>query len=243
MTRSFLLVLLLLLAPALPAAATPVVADISSYRIAMDAGFTGIRLFLFGARNEPGDIFIVIRGPERTFTVRKKERIGGVWVNSQQMPFKRAPEFYALASTPGSQTNAPYIARMLGIGLENLISSPDRPLEKALFPDFSRAFLRHQQEHKLYNDRIALSFMGETLFKAVIPFSDNLPKGDYTAEIYLFSDGELAGMQAMPIRVEKSGFDAAVYDLAHSYPVLYGLLAIGLALGAGWLANRIFDRS
>jgi hypothetical protein len=48
-----------------PAVASPVVADMSNYEITMDSNFNGTRLFMFGARNESGDVIAVIRGPEK----------------------------------------------------------------------------------------------------------------------------------------------------------------------------------
>lgn len=231
------------LAPA-SARANPIVADISTYRIAIDAGFSGIRLFIFGARNDAGDVVVLIRGPARDFVVRKKERVAGIWVNKRQLVFKRIPDFYALASAkPLENIHADLLKRLLGIGDRMLLTSPADPHDKARFPEFSRAFLENQTRKRLYPEPLMLSFMGETLFKTVIPFPDNIPKGNYTAEIYLIRGGELVGMQAMPIIVEKTGIDAAIYDIAHNYPLLYGLLAIAIALAAGWGANRLFDNS
>ncbi len=236
--------LFILLFFALPAQANPIVADISTYRVAIDAGFTGIRLFIFGARNAAGDVVVVIRGPERNFIVRKKESIGGVWMNRRQVTLQGVPDYYAVASAkPVEAINAPTLMRLLGIGSKLLLPAPQGAHEKALFPEFADAFLDYQQKNRLYNEALPLSFMGETLFKTTIPFPDNIPRGDYTAEIYLISDGQLAGMQAMPIRVEKSGFDATVSDFAHHYPWLYGLTAVLLALGAGWGAGKLFERA
>ena len=68
--------------------AKPLVADLSQYRIEIDSGFTGTRLLLFGSRNEIGDIVVVVRGPEKNFSVRKKERILGMWINRQENKFR-----------------------------------------------------------------------------------------------------------------------------------------------------------
>lgn len=241
--RTLLLIMFLAAMAPRPVQANAIIADLSTYRIAIDAGFQGIRLFIFGARNESGDVVVVIRGPHKRFIVRKKERIAGLWVNRRQLTFPGVPDFYALATAKPLETTASHrLLRALGIGTPSLLAPPEDSHEKALFPEFSDAFLLYQRAHRLYPEPVLLSFMGETLFKTVIPFPDTLPKGDYTAEIYLISDGELAGMQAMPIRVEKSGLDAAIYDMAHRQPLLYGLLAVLLALGAGWSAGKLFER-
>lgn len=240
MKRRLLMAICLSLA-ASSAQANPIVADISTYRIAIDAGFTGIRMFIFGARNESGDVVVVIRGPESDFVVRKKVEVGGIWVNRDRLTFSGVPNFYAIAaSKPLNTLQANALLDKLGIGDSALLAPPASNHDRTVFPEFSSAFLAYQNAHHLYNESLPLGFMGETLFKTVIPFPDNIPKGDYTAEVYLISDGELAGMQTMPIRVEKTGFDAAVYDLAHQYALLYGMCAIALALLAGWTAGKLF---
>lgn len=236
-------VLALFLLTGTPAQASPIVADISTYRVAIDAGFTGIRLFIFGARNASGDVVVVIRGPEKTFVVRKKENMGGIWVNRKQFRFSGVPEFYAVASAkPLENLEAEALLKKLGIGSNALLASPEGANALALFPEFSNAFFEYQQKKRLYQNDVSLSFMGETLFKTTIPFPDTIPKGDYTAEIYLISNGELSGMQTMPIRVEKTGFDAFVADIAQQQPLLYGLLAVLFAACSGMLAAKAFGR-
>jgi outer membrane receptor protein involved in Fe transport len=103
------------------------------------------------------------------------------------------------------------------------------------------AFLDHHAAKKLYvSNPESIKFMGETLFKTVIDFSDTIPSGTYTAEIYLLSDGEVVGMQSTPITVEKSGLDAFVYN----FGILYQLNKnqnIYAALNTGYRAPNIDD--
>lgn len=223
--------------------AAPLVADLSNYRIAMDAGFNGTRMFLFGARNDNGDIVVVIRGSQKDYIVRKKEKIAGMWVNHDRMKFYDIPNFYAVASSrPLSEINQATLFAKLGIGEYNLFNPTVGTLKTTKFNEFENAFLDYQRSNHLYNTNTDnIGFMGETLFKTVIEFSDNIPPGKYTAEIYLISDGEVVGMQSTPIDVVKTGLDAFIYNYAHKSPALYGLSAIILALSAGWLAGRLFE--
>ena len=225
--------------------ANPIVADLSNYRISMDASFIGTRMFLFGARNDPGDVVVVVRGPEKNFMIRKKEKIAGMWVNIDRSKYYGVPDFYAIASSrPLEEIASPGLLARLGIGFESLLvpsramSSPEDEQQ------FARALMQHQQQKQLYQaDPLALKFMAETLFKTTIPFPDTIPAGEYTAEIYLISGGEISGMQAIPIRVEKSGIDALVYHYAHHWPLFYGISAIIIALSAGWFAGRLFEKT
>lgn len=241
MSRLWLLLMLLWSVPAW--AATPVVGDVSNYRVLIDSGFDGTRIFLFGARNDIGDIVVVVRGPNQNYIVRKKESFAGIWINKSRMKFYNVPNFYAVAaSKPLEEIAQTGLFARLGIGEHALLMPPSGRL-KENFEEFESAFLRYQTGQKLYSfSPENVHFMAETLFKTVIEFPDNIPPGNYTAEIYLVSDGEVVGMQSTPISVVKSGLDAFLYHFAHGFPALYGLTAIFLALFAGWAAGRIFGK-
>lgn len=243
--RLILLCLLALLAAPLPAqASTPLVGDLSNYRIDIDSQFNGTRLFLFGARNDSGDVIVVVRGPRKNYILRKKEEMGGIWINRDRMKFYNVPDFYALASSrPLDEIMQAGVFRQLGIGQDNLLAAPPDPASRSNFDQFEDAFLRYQRERKLYTQQPEkINFMGETLFKTTIEFPDNIPPGNYTAEIYLVSDGEVVGMQSTPISVVKGGLDALLYLWAHQHPALYGIAAVLMAVFAGWSAGRIFGK-
>lgn len=220
--------------------AKPLMSDISTNRIEIHSAFTGAELLLFGARNDIGDIVVVVRGPEKNYIVRKKERVAGVWANRSQQRFRALPDYYAVASSkPLEQLKINPLYAQLDIRPQQLIK--DELPEEAL--EFADAFERHQQSKQVYSSEVGeISFMGETLFKTPLFFPDNTPDGIYTAEVYLFNNGELVSVDSTPIRVIKTGFDAYVHNLAHNSPAIYGIIAILIALSMGWAAGAIFEK-
>jgi uncharacterized protein (TIGR02186 family) len=230
--------LLSLLLPCL-AGAKPLVADLSQYHIDIDSSFNGTRLLLFGARNETGDIVVAVRGPQRNFTVRRKERVAGIWMNHRERHFDDVPTYYVLASSkPLADIPHAELFKKLRIGLKETVLK-----NGAGDPVFADALIAREQEARLYSfEPQKVSFMGESLFKMVIPFPDSIPGGNYSADVYLFNDGAIVGMQSIPIHVEKTGFDAWVYNFAHMHSVLYGMLAVLIAVSMGWGANSLMRR-
>ena len=213
--RSLAMTLVLILA-CVPSSldAKPLVADMSQYRIEIDTSFNGTRLLLFGARNETGDIVVVVRGPERNYTVRRKERVAGIWMNHRERRYPNVPSYYAVASSRAFGDLKPGEAfRPLRIGLKEAV------MENGVGDlVFAQAFLERLQSQQLYSyETQRISFMGESLFKLTVPFPDNIPRGNYTADVYLFNDGRITSMQSIPIQVEKVGFDAWVADLSQNH--------------------------
>lgn len=223
--------------------AVPVIADMSLRAIEIDSRFKGTEILLFGARNDAGDVVVVIRGPEFSYVGRKKERIAGIWVNSKEAYINNALGFYDVAtSRPLDEIKNDKLISSLGIGMDNLILNVDAKNDEER-KEFKNAFLAKKKRDNVYMPLIgSVDFIGDTLFRTIIKFPENIPRGTYTAEVYLFSDGQLVGIQSTPILVEKIGFDAIVYDFAYKYPAFYGIIAVIIALAAGWAAGAIFRR-
>ncbi len=242
----FTIILITLLGLGIPqqSLARPVVADLAIRAIEIDHNFNGVDILLFGAREDIGDIIVVARGPEQNYSVRKKERVMGIWANTSEALFNRAYGYYAVASSkPLDALKNDALLSALGIGINHLpFYSPTRGKESAeSLGEFRQAFIRQKQAKGLYAGELErISFWGETLFRTVLKFPKNIMKGKYTVEVYLFNDGQLTAMQSTPIKVSKTGFEAYVYDIAHRRPLLYGMVAVVIALAAGWLASFIF---
>ena len=227
------------------AQAKPLIGDLSEYHVNINSTFTGKNLILFGAQNDPGDILIAVRGPKRNVTIRRKrETAAGIWINDKAVTFLNVPFYYSLNGSGTAPTGTPSpLYKALEIGQEQVTLNTPRPIEASEREEFTQAFLNLQQKKGLYrNFTEPLKFMGDTLFKTLITFPDTLPRGDYALDMYLVEDGRLRGVQTLPITVEKVGFDAFIYDLAHNNSILYALLAIGIALSVGWTISQLFSR-
>ncbi len=246
LARSGLICLLLapvLISPLRPAAAQDLVADLSSHLIAITSSYAGAELLLFGAREEGGDVIVVVRGPPQRVLVRQKRRIGGIWINRDSATFVKVPGYYAVHANRilADIASASVLARQR-IGVENLILEAEGvdPLEAV---SFREALIRNHQKQGFFREEEGkVAFLGNRLFRTKVQFPAKTPVGSYTAEIYVVRDGHIVGAQMTPLFVRKTGLERAVFDFAHSQPATYGLAAILIALAAGWLAGAVFRK-
>ena len=77
----------------------------------------------------------------------------------------------------------------------------------------------------------------ETLFSTSVSLPANLTEGEYTLRIFLTREGAVVGDIDTSIIVEKVGIERWLYNLSRLNPLAYGLLAVAIALIAGWLAS------
>jgi uncharacterized protein (TIGR02186 family) len=232
--------------PAWPVAAS-FVYDLSSRLIALTTAFAGTQVLLYGAATQSaGAIAVTVRGPAEDVTVRRKSRVGPIWINTSAIRFRDVPSFYAVAtSVPLDELAGPATLARYELGPEKLHLDPVVPdafVEEEV-ADFRAALLRNQQRRGLYSTEAGtVSFLGDMLFRTRIVFPANVPPGDYQVQVLQFADGEVVAAQSSKLEVGKIGIEAELYEFAIGQPALYGAVALLLALGSGWLANAMFRR-
>lgn len=227
--------------------AQDLIADLSSHRVDITTGFTGADLLLFGSVDDDGDIVITVSGPRESITVRRKQRVAGIWMNTRSMQFENAPNFYAVASSrPLEEIAAPEVLARQQIGADHIrlrASTSARKLSPEEENTFRKALVRRKQAEGLYASKPGqVTVIAGKLFRTQVHFPANLATGTYTAVVYLIRDGRVVHAQTTPLLVEKVGVGAEIYNFAHRRSATYGLAAILIAVAAGWLAAAVFRK-
>ncbi len=235
----------------LPVQAQGLTTDLSRKDVPIDWNFTGTSILLFGAIEKLAekqgklDVVIVVKGPDRTINVRKKERIAGIWVNTKSKSYREAPAFYSIVSSrPLSSIAKQTDLEHMGIGFKtvtlNLAQSHGKLINGK--PDqYSVAIVRLMQRDGLYNEvPDGVSLIGRSLFRADIKLPSNVPVGNFHTDVYLFHDGQLVSLSSRPLRIQKQGFEQSITWLAYDYPLAYGVLAVLIAIFAGLVATAVF---
>ena len=237
----------LLLALSSPARATSdvLVVDLSQETVAITTGFAGTDVLLFGAMEGKGDVVVIVRGPDRPAVVRRKSRVPGVWVNTAQMTFERAPSFYAIASSrPLAEIAQETVLSREQMGLDHLrLDLPRAKASANVAAEWRAGLIRNHESLGLYQAEVGrITVLFNRLFRAEIHLPANVETGTYQVWIYLLRDGHVVSAQRRGLEVERIGTQAVIYDFAYQNSALYGLFAILVALMAGWAAHLAFRK-
>ena len=223
------------------------VADLSAHLIAITTAFVGTNVVLFGTSEGGADIVATVVGPRENQIVRRKGRVAGIWVNRESLEFARVPSYYAVASSaPLEQIARPEVLARHELGVDDLRLEPvdAAGLDAGEVAAFRAALVRNKQRQQLYSTAPAsVSFLGPNLFRTTLSFPANVPPGIYQVQVYELEDGLVKDAQRSALVISKVGFEADVFDFAQERAPLYGLLAIVMAVGLGWLAGVVFRRS
>lgn len=267
MIRALLLVLIIAAATT-SVRAESLIVTLSDETVDITSNFTGSAITVFGAvrrdaatvpRASDYDVVVTVTGPRATRIARQKERVFGLWINRHAQRFDQVPSAYtALSNRPLEDIAHPALLTRLQIGTAYILADPpsaedgptvqagSEPPQNGRPPEhvFERAFLRLQSEAEVYQeDAQGVEIIDNALFRARATFPADVPLGTFQVRVFLFNGGVLLAEETVEILVRKTGFEQIVFDLSQREQLLYGVLAVLLALFTGWLGGVVFRRS
>jgi uncharacterized protein (TIGR02186 family) len=231
----YTLILLIMLVYA-PVARATLSIDVSSPVIKVSTGFTGASVTVFGTQDQEGALVITLKGPQKDFTLRKKNKVFGLWTNTNRKTFTNIPSYYFLASSaPLTQVTTPEILYTNGLGVDKILGTNT--------DEFSQSLIRIQQEQHLFGrDDQQITYISPILYKTTFDLPATVIPGTYTASAFLFRNGILTEQANTAFEVVPDGLSAQIRTFATQHSLLYGLASILIALIAGWLANALLKR-
>jgi uncharacterized protein (TIGR02186 family) len=239
-----------------PATAEKLITTLSTSRVLIASNFTGADVVLFGsverdaqtvARRGGYDIVVTVTGPRETVVTFRKERVVGVWINSEQRTFVKAPSYLTvLANRTINEIADINTLRRTQTGLARVLLPQEisGDIADSIRDDpFRQAFLRLKIERGLYREQQnGVTFLTPALIRAAIPIPDNAPTGAYEVDIKLFADGVLLARTQTALEVVKTGFEQFVANAARERGLLYGLATAMMAVLTGWFASVVFRK-
>jgi uncharacterized protein (TIGR02186 family) len=245
------LLLLIAVLVFLPAQRDPIlVPEVSQHEVQVRQGFTGTELLLFGVILDPAgtrssrgyDVVVVLKGPAEPIRLREKEKLGGIWINAASTDFRSVPSYFAVASSrPIEDIVDEKTAAIYEFGTEFIQLSPTGAIDPAEQARFSSGLVDLKRRQGLYQeDMRGVTIREGVLYQARMMLPSNVQTGTYTAETFAVTDGRVVSSAIAEVEVRKVGFERFVEVFAQYQSFLYGLLAVALSVGMGWMAGRLF---
>ena len=219
----------------------PLATDLAQDSIDITAGFNGADIVVFGVYDdqEPGKIAVTVKGPSKNMTVRRKEKIWGVWMNRKRIEFEDIPGFYAyaLSEIVPTERKTPFHPEQL------FYKTKDEESQGANYQHFVRALVRNKAEEGVFKlEPYKINNIQNGFFKAQFSLPPNVPTGTYSITTYYLRDGKVDMIHTTDLAVEQVGLSAAVNDFSKQQSLIYGILCVLAAMAIGWIANIIRSR-
>lgn len=219
--------------------------DVSEPVLEISTGFTGDVLTLFGSATPHGDLVILVKGPQKNITMRRKSDIWGLWVRSTSIEFEKVYGYYNVASSrPVRDIASQKIRFEYNMGINSLnYSTSDADISASKRDKFHEALIQNNQLNGLYSlTPNAVEFINDNLFKTKIYMPANVPLGQYEIEAFLFKEGKLIDRTTHPFKIQQVGTAANVHNFAYERPFWYGISVILIAILSSFLAILLLRR-
>ncbi len=221
-----------------------IVADISDNKINIDVGFKGASLLFFGVIDEEGDVVVSVTGPRKSFKVRKKKKVMGVWINSDSQIFYDVPAYYYVATTkPLEELGAETVLQINQVGIKNIRFEGAEEKENDERKNWIDGIIDNMVKSKRYiPEEGMIEISDKRLFKTELNFSGELVDGEYLVDTLLLKDGSVIAARRSFINVSKSGYGEKIYRMAMENSLTYGLIAVFLAMLFGFIVHDTMRR-
>lgn len=227
-----------------------IVSGLSQNRVSITADFVGSEILVYGAvkrdapapEGSPLEVIVTVEGPATAVTVRRKERVAGIWINNAAVRVDSAPSFFAVATTgPLNHILSDTENLRFNITIERVIRAVGITAEAEKAGEFLLALLRvrtQEDRYRVLEGKVELT--EDTLFRTDVELPANLIEGEYKVRIFLLRDQKVVALQERVVGVRKVGLERFIFKLAHEQPLIYGLVSLVLAALAGWAASTAF---
>ena len=231
-------------------------ADVSTRRVAVTSTFSGTEIVVFGAIDnsrqaspEAGlyDVVVVVVGTPTRLEARKKNRVLGVWLNTDSLSFESVPNYYSIVSTrPLDEVASEEVLKSMEIGFDYVpmvLAKGAETRGAAEIKAFRDAIVRLKRKDKLYSqDEYGVAFIGRSLFRATVDVPANVVVGPFDTRVFLFRNRELIHQYRARLDLEREGIEDALHAFAFRYPLSYGIITVLLAVASGLLASAVFRK-
>jgi uncharacterized protein (TIGR02186 family) len=188
-------------------------------------------------------VAIVARGEAGPLQLRRKGKaLGVVWMNVGEVAWETVPALYVLSSSVAVDALAPTAElERLGIGLASLrVQARPAAGADSLFGELTRL----KQKDGLWATAAGAVEITPgadgAIAAADLPIPVKAPAGRYEVLVYAFEDGVGALAGSGTFEVRQGGIPAFIASLAGEHGLLYGVLAVLVAVAVGLLTGVVF---
>jgi uncharacterized protein (TIGR02186 family) len=202
--------------------------------------------------SDPGvDLVIKVTSPEGHQVLKQKGKVGGLlWMNVGQLKFEQTPNFYAVYSTKkldeilSREEQEKYVIGYPALGKHIEVTPVANEEEKAKWFD---EFVKYKEESRVYASSFGkietkVNAQGQQEYFILTDWPYQAAPGDYQVTVYAVKKGKVVEQAESKVNVEQIGVVKTLATMAKNSAAFYGLLSIGIALGAGFGVGLVFRK-
>ncbi|MGA2961123.1 MAG: TIGR02186 family protein [Candidatus Korobacteraceae bacterium] len=223
----------------------PVTLKLTPETIEMGAFYNGSRLQMEGTAPSGSKIMVVLRGVSTDEVFNKKERVGPIWINVDKVHVTGPPSLFLRFSSEDVHTfldretidayalDELSIRNRMHIRTEHGLRDPEA---LKLIGDHYLDLKKEEGRYRRIADRVHVVEIGngEARYTLDIGWPKLATPGSYQVEVYACRNDRVIGQSGATLKLVEVGFPAFMANAAREHPYEYGILAVILAVIAGF---------
>ncbi len=219
--------------------------------ITIDFFYHGSTVSVKGESDPGVDLVIKMTSPEGHQVLKQKGKVGGLlWMNVGQLKFEQTPNFYAVYSTKkldeilNKEEQENYVIGYPALEKHITVTPVNGEEEKAKWFD---EFVKYKEESRVYANSFGkietkVNAQGQQEYFILTDWPYQAAPGDYLVTVYAVKKGKVVEQAESKVNVEQVGVVKTLATMAKNSAAFYGLLSIGIALGAGFGVGLVFRK-
>jgi len=229
---------------ALPCFSSEITVNLEPAEIHISAFYNGSFVKVSGTIPAGTEAVVRAIGQKEEVHVKKKGKVAGLlWMNTADITFKNTPGVFILLTSKD---------------LENMVTRPDSKIGFSSIKDkveiepasedkdfLFGEFVKLKQTQRLYLTNFDAIKYGQERngvrpFSALLPVPPKMKPGTYDIDVLAVQNGSVIAKADTKLVVRAIGFPEELTKLAFDYPLLYGIMAVFIAIFAGLLIGVLF---
>jgi len=219
-------------------------AEVAPQNISIKLFYHGDRLKIDGKCGPNEDLIVKVSNAPGEAHMKFKGKAGGIfWMKIGDISFEHVPTAYLLATSQNLDSILQKDEQIKeGIGFEAIkegatIESSAEGMDKERWIN---EFVKFKKEEKLYRieEGIIAKQGGEYHLEMKWPFQ--AAPGTYNIQVLAVRDGRIVDRAESNLTVERAGIVAQLTSLAFNQAAVYGIIAIVIAMLAGFAVGVLF---
>ena len=210
--------------------------------------YNGATLTVSGISGQGEDLLVKVSSPASDVHLKYKGKASGLfWMKMGNMEFKNVPNVYMLFSTGSIENLLDANSRtdnMIGYDAIRAGSTMERSDGVEVEGKWFDEFLKFKKTEKLYNVQegtiVRRQGANGDEFSLTVAWPFQAPPATYTVDVFAVRDGKVVERASAPLTVAQAGIVKQLSGLAFNNAAVYGILAVIIAMVAGFAVGAIF---
>lgn len=224
--------------------------EVTPQNVPVNLFYHGAKLTIKGESDTNDDLIIKISSlPVDTHMKFKGKAAGLFWMKMGDISFEHIPAVYLLATSRNTDNLLQKGERIKeGIGFESIkakakveFSTPDMDRDQWI-----EEFVKFKKAEKLYRIQdgtiTRTNGTGGNEYQLDIDWPYQAGPGTYNIEVLAVRDGKVVDRTETSLKVARSGIVAKLSNLAFNQAAVYGIIAIVVAMAAGFAVGALFKK-